>query len=49
MWFDLAEISVYVRWFRGSHGDTADAAEGWQNLQYYLRPAQRWPDLLASR
>jgi spectinomycin phosphotransferase len=47
MWYDLAEISCYVRWFRSSHDDTADAAEGWQNLQYYLRPAQRWPDLLA--
>ena len=47
MWYDLAEISGYVRWFRSSHDDTADAAEGWQNLQYFLRPAQRWPDLLA--
>ena len=47
MWYDLAEISCYVRWFRSSHDDTADAAEGWQNLQYFLRPAQRWPDLLA--
>ena len=47
MWYDLAEISGYVRWFRSGHDDTADAAEGWQNLQYYLRPAQRWPDLLA--
>ena len=47
MWYDLAEISLYVRWFRGSHDDTADAAEGWQNLQYFLRPAHRWPDLLA--
>jgi spectinomycin phosphotransferase len=47
MWFDLAEISLYVRWFRSSHDDTADAAEGWRNLRYYLRPAQRWPDLLA--
>ena len=49
MWYDLAEISLYIRWFRSSHGDTADAAEGWQNLRYYLRPAQRWPDLLAPR
>ena len=49
MWYDLAEISLYVRWFRSGHDDTADAAEGWQNLQYYLRPAQRWPDLLAPR
>jgi hypothetical protein len=47
MWYDLAEISLYVRWFRSSHDDTADAAEGWQNLQYFLPPAQRWPDLLA--
>ncbi len=47
MWYDLAEISLYVRWFRSGHDDTADAAEGWRNLQYFLRPAQRWPDLLA--
>jgi spectinomycin phosphotransferase len=46
MWFDLAEISLYIRWFRSNHDDTADAAEGWQNLQDFLRPAQRWPDLL---
>ena len=47
MWYDLAEISLYIRWFRSSHDDTADAAEGWQNLQCFLRPAQRWPDVLA--
>ena len=47
MWYDLAEISGYVRSFQSGHDDTADAAEGWQNLQYFLRPAQRWPDLLA--
>jgi len=47
MWYDLAEISGYLSWFRSGHDDTADAAEGWQNLQYFLRPAQRWPDLLA--
>ena len=45
MRYDLAEISLYLRWFRNSHDDTADAAEGWRNLQYFLRPAQRWPDL----
>jgi hypothetical protein len=45
MWYDLAEISGYVGWFRSGHHDTADAAEGWQNLQYFLRPAERWPDL----
>jgi spectinomycin phosphotransferase len=49
MWYDLAEISEYVSWFRGDHDDTADAAEGWKNLQYFLRPAQRWPHLLAQR
>jgi spectinomycin phosphotransferase len=47
MWYDLAEIALYVRWFRSGHNDTADAAEGWQNLQYFLPPAQRGPDLLA--
>jgi hypothetical protein len=47
MMYDLAEISLYVRWFWRGHDDTADAAEGWQNLQYFLRPAQRWPDLPA--
>ena len=46
LWYDLAEISGYIAWFSGSHGDTADTAEAWQNLQYYLRPAERWPDLL---
>ena len=45
--YDLSEIALYIRWFRGAHDDTADAAEGWQNLRYFLRPAQRWPDLLA--
>jgi spectinomycin phosphotransferase len=48
MWYDLAEISGYIGWFRSGHDDTADAAEGWQNLQYFLRPAERWPDLLAG-
>ena len=47
MLYDLSEISLYIRWFRSAHDDTADAAEGWQNLQYYLRPAERWPDLQA--
>ena len=27
LWYELAEISRYVRWFRSSHEDT-DAAEG---------------------
>ena len=46
LWYDLAEISCYTAWFSGRHGDTADTAEAWQNLQYFLRPAERWPDLL---
>ena len=46
LWYDLAEISLYIRWFRNSHKDTDDTAEGWKNLQHFLRPAQRWPDLL---
>ena len=46
-WYDLAEISQYVRWFRDAHDDTADAAEAWQNLQYFLRPAERWPEVSA--
>jgi hypothetical protein len=48
LWYDLAEISGYITWFSGSHGDTADTAEAWRNLQYFLRPAERWPDLLAG-
>lgn len=48
LWYDLAEISGYIGWFSDSHGDTADTAEAWRNLQYFLRPAERWPDLLAG-
>jgi spectinomycin phosphotransferase len=47
MWYDLFEISGYVSWFRGDHDATADADEAWRNLQYFLRPAKRWPHLLA--
>jgi hypothetical protein len=46
MWYDLAEIAGYVYAFREPHADTADAAEAWQNLQHFLRPAERWPGLL---
>ena len=46
--YDLAEISGYIEWFGSSHGDTADTAEAWRNLQYFLRPAERWPDLLSG-
>jgi hypothetical protein len=46
--YDLAEIAGYVHLFRCPHGDTADGAEAWRNLQHFLRPAERWPDLLAA-
>jgi hypothetical protein len=48
LWFDLAEIAEYVSLFHGSHSDTADTAEAWRNLRHVLRPAERWPGLLAS-
>jgi hypothetical protein len=50
MWYDLAEISGYIDFFRQAHADTADAAESWQNLRHFLRPADRWtkqPDMSA--
>lgn len=47
MLYDLDEIAGYIRWFRSTHDDTPDTAEGWQNLRHFLRPAQRWPDLQA--
>lgn len=45
MWYDLSEIAGYIDLFRGVHDDTEDAAESWKNLEYYLRPAERWPQL----
>lgn len=45
MWFDLSEIAGYICLFRDAHTQTADAAESWENLQFFLRPAERWPDL----
>ena len=45
LWFDLAEISEYLTLFCAPHGDTADAAEAWENLRHFLRPAERWPAL----
>ena len=49
MWYDLCEIAEYIRWFRGRHEDSPDAAEAWQNLQVFLRPADRWPDIAGGR
>jgi hypothetical protein len=39
--WDLAEIATYVMQFHASHGDDADAAESWKNLQLFLDPT-RW-------
>jgi spectinomycin phosphotransferase len=45
MWYDLSEIAGYIDLFRAAHDDTADTAESWKNLEYFLRPAKRWPQL----
>ena len=45
MWYDLSEIAGDLDLFRAPHDDTEDAAESWRNLQYFLRPADRWPQL----
>ncbi|MDR2987789.1 MAG: phosphotransferase [Nocardiopsaceae bacterium] len=45
MWYDLFEIAGYIQLFSGAHDDTEDAAESWKNLEFFLRPAERWPQL----
>jgi hypothetical protein len=45
MWYDLAEIAGYICLFRGTHTQNEDAAESWANLEFFLRPAERWPQL----
>jgi len=45
MWYDLSEIAGYIELFRREHHDTDDTAESWKNLEYFLRPAERWPEL----
>ncbi len=45
LWYDLAEIGGYLSLFRTPHGENADTAESWRNLNHFLRPAQRWPAL----
>jgi hypothetical protein len=49
MWYDLSEIASYIELFRVAHDDTEDTAESWKNLEYFLRPAQRWPQLRLAR
>jgi spectinomycin phosphotransferase/16S rRNA (guanine(1405)-N(7))-methyltransferase len=46
LWWDLAEICGYVALLRAAHDDEADVRESWLNLQHYLDPVARWPDLL---
>ena len=45
MWYDLSEIAGYIELFRRAHDDTEDSAESWRNLEHFLRPTQRWPQL----
>ena len=45
MWYDLSEIAGYIELFRAAHDDTEDTAESWNNLEYFLRPAERWSQL----
>ncbi|HEV2373635.1 MAG TPA: phosphotransferase [Streptosporangiaceae bacterium] len=45
MWYDLSEIAGYIELFRRAHDDTEDAAQSWKNLEHFLRPAERWPEL----
>ncbi len=48
MWYDLAEIAGYICLFRDPHEETEDAAESWENLEFFLRPAERWRQLQCS-
>lgn len=49
LWWDLSEISGYLSLFAGPHGESADSAESWQELNRYLRPADRWPALFRAK
>jgi spectinomycin phosphotransferase len=46
LWWDLAEICGYVALLRAAHDDEVDVRESWLNLQHYLDPVARWPELL---
>lgn len=48
MWFDLSEISGYIRGFYGPHVESTDSAESWRNLAHFLRPRERWPAYLGA-
>ena len=45
LWYDLFEIAGYIELFRHPHHHSADTAESWRNLLFFLRPAERWPQL----
>ena len=45
LWWDLSEICGYVTLLRDTHDDTDDIRESWKNLQHFLDPALRWPQL----
>jgi len=47
LYYDLFEIGGYLGFFGQAHTDDADARESWKNLSYFLRPAERWPDLVS--
>ena len=45
LWWDLSEICGYVTLLRDTHDGTDDIRESWKNLQHFLDPAARWPQL----
>lgn len=44
MGYDLADIAEDICLFRGRHDDTEDTARSWENLEYFLRRIERWPE-----
>lgn len=46
LWYDLFEIAGYIEFFHRPHAASADAAVSWKNLQHFLRPRERWPQLV---
>jgi hypothetical protein len=45
LWWDLAEIAIYIAQFRAPHVDTRDTRESWKNLNLFLNPPKRRPSL----
>jgi hypothetical protein len=44
--WDVVEIAGYIAELRDEHAATANTAASWRNLQHYLDPARRWPELV---